>query len=84
MRLDLYLKLCRLAKSRNIAQKLCDDGLVKVGGLKAKAAKEVRGGEIIEVAWPSGNLTQIRVLSIPDRNQVSRAESRTLYSVIEG
>lgn len=81
MRIDLYLKLSRLAKSRSEAQKLCDSGRVRIGGVAIKAAKEIQGGEILEIDY-NDKLKQIKVLRLPDKKQVSRSESRLLYSIL--
>lgn len=81
MRIDLFLKLSRLAKSRSEAQKLCDNGRVKIDGIAIKSAKELRGGETLEIEY-NDRLKQIKVLRLPDKKQISRTESRLLYSII--
>ncbi|MEE9181884.1 MAG: S4 domain-containing protein [candidate division NC10 bacterium] len=47
MRLDLFLKTSRLVKRRGQAKALCDAGRVRVDGLPAKAARQVRAGSRI-------------------------------------
>jgi ribosomal 50S subunit-recycling heat shock protein len=49
MRLDKYLKITRLIKRRTIANEACDAGKVCINGLPARASKEVKVGDIIEI-----------------------------------
>jgi len=82
MRIDLYLKVCRLANSRSAAQRLCDGCSVRIDGTAVKASKELHGGEIIELEL-HGKIKRIRVLSIPENKQVSRSESKLLFSTLD-
>ena len=81
MRVDLFLKLSRLAKSRSEAQRLCDNGKVKIGGISIKAARELRGGQRLEIELQD-QVKYIEVLRLPENKQVSRADSRKLYSFV--
>jgi ribosomal 50S subunit-recycling heat shock protein len=47
MRLDLFLKTSRLVKRRGQAKALCDAGRVRIDGIPAKAARQVRVGNRI-------------------------------------
>ena len=47
MRLDLFLKTSRLLKRRGQAKALCDAGRVRIDGVVAKAARQVRVGNRI-------------------------------------
>ncbi len=81
MRLDLFLKSSRLCPRRSVAQKFCDASLVKVNGITAKSSKEIKSGDEIEIK--RGNrLTTLRVAKIPDKKQISRAESPDLFEII--
>ena len=46
MRLDKYLKVSRIIKRRTIAKEICDNGRVCVNGKIAKAAEEVKIGDV--------------------------------------
>ncbi len=81
MRLDLFLKASRLIIRRSLAQKFCDANLVKVNGLTAKSSREVKPDDEIEIK-KHNRLTKVRVLSVPDKKQVSRQDSANLYEVI--
>lgn len=81
MRLDLFLKSSRLCARRSVAQKFCDADLVKVNGSIAKSSKEIKPNDEIEVK--RGNrLITVRVAKVPDKKQISRAESTSLYEII--
>lgn len=81
MRLDLFLKSSRLVLRRSLAQKFCDANLVKVNRKAAKSSKEIKTADEIEIK--RGNrLTLIKVLSLPDKKQVSRADAANLYEII--
>lgn len=64
MRLDIFLKLSRLVPRRTLAQEMCEAGVVKVNGLRAKSAHEVRPGDLLSIRQ-RGRITTVRVVSIP-------------------
>lgn len=82
MRIDLYLKVTRLVLRRSLAQNLCDHGLVMVNGVTAKASKEVKVGDEIEITRRD-RLTKVRVARVPQSKQVSRSEAGKLYDLLE-
>lgn len=49
MRIDKWLKMARIFKSREEAGRACDLGRVKVNGLEAKPSKVVKAGDEIVV-----------------------------------
>jgi ribosomal 50S subunit-recycling heat shock protein len=64
MRLDLFLKWSRVLLRRTLAKEMCDAGRVKVNGNEARAGREIRAGDTIDVALPRRTL-RFRVRSIP-------------------
>lgn len=80
MRLDLFLKASRLIKRRSLAKEACEAGHVKVGGIKAKAGRELKVGDRIGLTLPGRRLL-IQVERLPSGN-VSKAEAAELYRVI--
>ena len=48
MRIDKYIWAIRVAKTRSIANSLCRDGKVEIGG-KVKSARAIKPGETIVV-----------------------------------
>lgn len=81
MRLDLFLKVSRLIARRSLAQEFCDAGLIKVNDQIAKSAKEVKTGDKIEIR--RGKFLRIlRILAIPIKKQVAKADAEKLYEML--
>ena len=79
MRLDKYLKVSRIIKRRTIAKEICDNGRVCVNGKIAKAAEEVKIGDVLTINSSSRSLN-VKVLNI---KEVVRAdEANLLYEII--
>jgi ribosomal 50S subunit-recycling heat shock protein len=81
MRLDQYLRASRLVLRRTVAQELCEAGAVFVNGATARSSRAVREGDELTIRRRERALT-VRVLSLPQTKQVSRADAPTLYEVI--
>ncbi len=81
MRLDLFLKFSRLISRRNLAQKFCDAGLVKINNLAAKSSREVKPEDEIEIKR-ANRLTKIKVLAVPDKKQISKEDASNLFEVL--
>ena len=81
MRLDQYLRASRLVLRRAVAQELCEAGAVSVGGTPARSSRTVRPGDEITIRRRERALT-VRVRTVPEAKQVSRAQAPTLYEVI--
>lgn len=80
MRLDVFLKLSRLILRRTLAQEMCEAGAVKVNGLRAKSAHEVRETDLISIRG-RGRETTVRVLKVPAKPP-SKREAPTLYETV--
>ncbi|NNE97742.1 MAG: RNA-binding S4 domain-containing protein [Pyrinomonadaceae bacterium] len=80
MRLDLFLKLSRLVSKRTLAKEFTKKGLVKVNGVIAKAAYDVTVGDIIEIKT-FRRLSEVEVLKVPTKKQVSKQAAKALYLV---
>ncbi|MEJ7846899.1 MAG: S4 domain-containing protein [Pyrinomonadaceae bacterium] len=81
MRLDIFLKISRLIQRRSLAQDFCDAGLVKVNDAPAKSSKEIKAGDEIEIKRRN-RLTKIAVEIVPDKKQMSKGDSESLYNII--
>lgn len=82
MRLDRFLFLIRLAKSRTLAQGLIETGHVRIDGKRvAKPSEEVRVGSVIALPL-HGKVRVVRVLSLPQRRGPA-TEARSHYEEIE-
>jgi len=80
MRLDLFLKQSRLVPRRTVAQEMCEAGVVKVNGLRAKSAHEVREGNLLSIRQ-RGRITTVRVIKVPLRPP-SKADAQSLFETI--
>ena len=73
-RIDKWLWAARFFKTRAIAVKACDLGRVKSNGQLAKAAREVKPGDHLEITTDSG-LHNIQVLKLSEtRGPASEAQ----------
>jgi len=80
MRLDVFLKLSLLVPRRTLAQETCEAGAVKINGLRAKSAREVRAGDLISIRQ-RGRITTLRVIDVPGRPP-SKGDAPALYEII--
>ena len=81
MRLDAFLKKSLLIKRRELANQLCDEGMVRVNGVPRKASHDVKAQD--EVEFPLYNrVLKVRVLSLPEGN-VKKADQWSLFEVLE-
>ncbi len=81
MRLDQYLRASRLVLRRTVAQELCDAGAVSVNGAAARSSRAVREGDELTIRRRE-RVTTVRVLSVPQAKQVSRADAPSLYELV--
>ena len=81
MRLDLFLKASRLVPRRTVARQLCDAGRIHVNGVAAKASKELKQGDEIEIIRGEKRLLA-RVLVIPASKQVSKQSAASLVEIV--
>ncbi len=81
MRLDKFLKVSRLIKRRTIANEVSDMGRISVNGNPAKAGKQLKEGDVIEIEY-ANRTVKAKVLRIP-QNNVSIQESSTLYEILQ-
>ena len=81
MRLDLFLKWSRVILRRTQAKETCDAGRVAVNGSEARAGRELRVGDTIELDLPRRRI-KLRVRSIPP-HAPSKEGARDLYEILE-
>lgn len=77
-RLDVWLDVACLFKTRSDAQKACRLGKVRVNGTPAKAHREVKAGDELVISRPLGRHQTIVVIGVADTH-LPKAEARTLY-----
>ena len=76
MRLDKYLKVSRLIKRRTVANEACDGGRVMVNGAEAKASRDVKIGDVIEIRF-GARTVKVEVVSVAET--VSKADAPAMY-----
>jgi ribosome-associated heat shock protein Hsp15 len=77
-RLDIWLDVACLFKTRSEAQKACKGGKVDVNGHAAKPHREIGPGDVLEITRPLGRRQRVVVVAIADRH-ISKVEARALY-----
>ena len=80
VRLDVFLKRCCLTKHRSEAKRACDNGIVSVDGLPAKASRSVQTGQRVSISFLDRYL-EVEVVDLPLRN-VSKSDARTYYEIV--
>lgn len=80
MRIDLFLKLMGVTKTRMAAKRLCDTGKVLLSGKNLKPSHELEGGEILQVLLPFKEMT-LKVLEIPTGKSVAKADRSRYFQV---
>src|SRR5688500_16516271 len=78
VRLDQWLDVACLFKTRSEATKACRLNKVIVNGQAAKPHRDVRIGDAMEIHRPMGRKQLVTVLGIAD-SHISKAEARLLY-----
>lgn len=67
LRIDKFLWFARLAQSRSVAQKLAEDGHIRLNGRRIERAHApVRMGDLITFPHPSG-VRVVRIIQLPGR-----------------
>jgi ribosome-associated heat shock protein Hsp15 len=78
MRLDLWLDVACLFRTRSEAQKACKGGKIDVNGQAAKPHRDIKTGDQVVISRPLGRRQQLVVKALVDRH-VPKAQARELY-----
>lgn len=78
VRLDIWLDVACLFRTRSEAQRACQMGRVDVNGQRAKPHREVKAGDELVIHRPEGRRQRITVQAVADRH-VAKAAARLLY-----
>ena len=78
VRLDVWLDVSCLFKTRSEAQRACKGGKVEVNGQAGKAHRRVHVGDQVELSRPFGAKQSVVVLGLAERS-IPKAEARRLY-----
>jgi ribosome-associated heat shock protein Hsp15 len=77
-RLDLWLDVACLFKTRSEAQRACKGGKVAVNGQTAKPHRDIHEGDVIDITRPMGRRQRVVVRATAERH-IPKAEARALY-----
>ena len=81
-RIDKWLNISCLYKTRAKATKACEDRRIKINNEIAKPAKLVASGDEITIKKSGGKFINLKVLAVSHKN-VSSKEAKLLYKVEE-
>ena len=78
VRLDVWLDVSCLFKTRSEAQRACKGGKVDVNGQAGKPHRMVHAGDQIEISRPFGAQQSVVIVGLAERS-IPKAEARRLY-----
>jgi ribosome-associated heat shock protein Hsp15 len=78
VRLDVWLDVACLYRTRSEAQKACQGGKVAVNGQACKPHRQLRVGDELRLTRPMGRKQTVTVVGIAARH-LPKAEARLLY-----
>ncbi len=78
VRLDVWLDVACLYRTRSEAQRACQGGKVEVNGQSSKPHRQIRIGDELCLSRPFGRKQTLVVLAMADRH-VPKSEARLLY-----
>ncbi len=73
MRVDKFINSVNITKRRTIAEDMCKSKVVSVNGVVAKPAKDVKVGDIIEIAYLDKTV-RYEVLQIPVTKSIPKSK----------
>ena len=78
LRLDVWLDVACLFKTRSEAQRACKGGKVSLNGHSAKPHREVKVGDVIEITRQLGRRQRVVVVGLAEQH-IPKAEAKWLY-----
>lgn len=81
-RIDKWLNISCLFKTRSKATKACEERRIKINGDVAKPAHLVKAGDELTIRTPGGKFINMIVLAVSHKN-VSAKDAKMLYKVEE-
>jgi ribosome-associated heat shock protein Hsp15 len=78
LRLDVWLDIACLFKTRSEAKRACEGGKVEVNGDHAKPNRAVREGDRIRIGRGAGRFQDVIVRIVHDQH-VKKSEAKVLY-----
>ena len=78
VRLDVWLDIACLYRTRSEAQRACQGGKVEVNGEHVKPHRQLRVGDEIRLSRPYGRKQSLTVTALAERH-MPKAQARLLY-----
>ena len=78
VRLDVWLDVACLFRTRSEAQKACKGGKVDLNGQSAKPHRELKPGDVIEITRTLGRRQRVVVKGLAEQH-IPKTEARKLY-----
>lgn len=78
VRLDVWLDVACVCKTRSAARQACLGGKISVNGARAKPNREIRAGDRIGITGPHGRGRELVVRAV-EAQHVPKATARELY-----
>jgi ribosome-associated heat shock protein Hsp15 len=78
VRLDVWLDVSCLFRTRSEAQRACKGGKVDLNGQSAKPHREIRIGDVIQITRPAGRRQRVVVRGLAEQH-VPKPQARQLY-----
>ena len=78
LRLDVWLDVACVCKTRSAAQRACRGGKISVNGDRGKPHREISPGDLIAITSPGRRKRELLVTRVVERH-VPKADARTLY-----
>jgi ribosome-associated heat shock protein Hsp15 len=78
VRLDIWLDVACLFKTRSEAQRAIKGGKIDLNGASAKPHREVKPGDVLEITRALGRRQRVIVRGTTEKH-VPKSEARTLY-----
>jgi ribosome-associated heat shock protein Hsp15 len=78
VRIDIWLDVACLFRTRSEAQKACRAGKVTANGQTVKPNRRLRPGDDLEITRPLGRKQRVKVRALAETH-VPKAEARLLY-----
>ena len=78
LRIDVWLDVACLFRTRSEAQRACKGGKVHLNGTAARPNKEIKPGDVISLTRPAGRRQRVVVRGLAEAH-VKKADARALY-----
>ena len=78
MRLDIWLDVACLLKTRTEAKRACEGGKIDVNGQAAKPHRDIKEGDEVEISRPFGRRQKVIVRVVADQH-LPKAQARLMY-----